>query len=92
MKVACGNCNWKGAEERCAYASDIEQRHGVGSIYSDLECPKCQSLCYPENPLSSYPWSLFVACKSEEEYRGVKHYRDERRAAEKVLKKRRAKC
>lgn len=86
MKVECDNCAWGGDENKCDQAEDIHERHAVGVLYSNLACPKCGSLCYPTDPTTMYPYTLFVACVDEAELKAVEAYRDTRRASAKGLK------
>ena len=55
LKVECQNCSWKGTEDKCKPAKDVECRHELGDIFSDIECPKCGALCYPVNPKETSP-------------------------------------
>ena len=44
----CQNCSFSGGEDDFIGAKHIESRHEIGDPYSDLECPKCGALAYPE--------------------------------------------
>lgn len=69
MNLTCANCDWEGTDEQTKPASDIEERHTIGCIYSDQECPECGALCYPTDPSESFPWSPFVTYKNDAEKR-----------------------
>lgn len=58
MKVQCANCGHECDSDEAEIASDLYDRHEVGVIYSDLECPEegCGALMYPVDPKLSYPW------------------------------------
>jgi hypothetical protein len=56
MKVACGNCSWKGDVAKTDDATRIYERHEIGVIYSNVQCPKCQALCYPTDIKHEYPF------------------------------------
>lgn len=60
--VQCQNCGWIGDIREAEWASDLEQRHSMGSFYSDKECPQdeCGSLVYPVEHKQSYPWETLV--------------------------------
>ena len=50
MIVHCQNCGWTGDYNDAVPAHEITQRHSIGDIYSDVECPDCAALCYPVEP------------------------------------------
>lgn len=44
----CANCDYKGEYDTLPRAKDIGQRHDPGDTYSDVECPRCGALCFPD--------------------------------------------
>jgi hypothetical protein len=55
MRVCCDNCAWEGGDDETQPANDITERHALGVVYSDLDCPECAGLCYPVDPRDCYP-------------------------------------
>lgn len=45
MKVQCQDCKKILEDSECKDAKDLLQRHTLGDIFSDLECPDCGALC-----------------------------------------------
>ncbi len=70
MKVKCQNCGWVGSDEECAEAEDVEQRHEVGDVFSNLECPRCDALCYP---LRKKPTDYVIDEDSDTRCREIRH-------------------
>lgn len=44
----CQNCGHEAPYDDLPVAKDIQRRFEPGDIYTDVECPKCGALCYPE--------------------------------------------
>ncbi len=45
----CQNCSKVWPYHTLPKAKDILQRHEPGDMFSDVECPDCGALCFPEN-------------------------------------------
>jgi hypothetical protein len=43
-QYSCGDCDWKGPEERMAPIDDVHSRVGTGELMAPGCCPKCGSL------------------------------------------------
>lgn len=67
MRLHCEDCDWTGTDDEANPAQDITERHSIGCIYSDMECPKCGALCYPIKATESFPWAPYVPCKDNAE-------------------------
>ena len=46
-KYRCDNCEFEGEEKDLPLAKDLMSRLSPGECYTDRECPKCGSLCFP---------------------------------------------
>lgn len=55
-EVQCQNCGWAGEYGQCLPAKDIGERHTLGDVFSNIECPDCGALCYPDDPTEVSPW------------------------------------
>lgn len=51
MIFVCANCGYKDEYNNLPPAKDIEKRHDPGDAYSDVECPQCGALCFPDETL-----------------------------------------
>lgn len=56
MRVNCGNCGNELDDDDCVIVHNVTERHEVGDLYSNLECPECGSLCYPNDPNEHFPY------------------------------------
>ncbi len=45
--LECQNCRRRGTEADFIPALNVERRHSMGDVYSDLECTDCGALAYP---------------------------------------------
>ena len=45
MRVKCQDCKKVLEDSECKDAKDLLERHTLGDIFSDLECPYCGALC-----------------------------------------------
>lgn len=61
MICKCDNCGREAGYETLPRAKNIEKRHEIGGIYSDVECPECHALCFP---LTADPTRTYEAEKS----------------------------
>jgi hypothetical protein len=43
----CANCGFTAEWKDLPPAREIEERHFIGDIFSDVECPECGALCFP---------------------------------------------
>lgn len=61
MKLECQNCGKIGDESEFNEAKRLSERHTIGDVYSDMECPDCESLAFPwlsdaEKKLNAEPY------------------------------------
>lgn len=47
MKLKCQNCRFTADEGEFPDAERILERHLIGDMFSDLECPVCGALAFP---------------------------------------------
>lgn len=71
MKVKCGNCGWEGEFGETAPARHITERHAMGGLYSNRECPAkgCGALVFPVDRHERYPWPPRPDAPADERYR-----------------------
>ena len=46
----CQNCGYENTRDALPHAKDLSQRIEIGDPFTDVECPECGALCYPELP------------------------------------------
>lgn len=73
MICVCPSCDHKDEYDNLPEARDIEQRHEIGVPYSDVECPECGALCYPEESEPKATQARFEVLIAE----GVREFPDE---------------